>query len=297
MFDRLASMTSEYLSAIRLPRIGITDIVEIIILAVLLYQVMKWMKQTRAWAVVKGLSVSLVFLAIAVMFNMTTIIWIAKSCVTLLAVAIIVALQPEIRRLIEELGSKNIFTALLSFDSRQEEGLFSDKTINEVIQACYEMARARTGALIVFEQNSPLAEYENTGIQIDAIVTSQLLVNIFEHNTPLHDGAVIIRGDRVQAATCYLPLSDARNLSKDLGTRHRAGVGISEVTDSLTIIVSEETGKVSVAYGGELFRSLDVVELRSKLEMIQSKHAAEKKIKLFKNRKKKANETKTDKES
>ncbi|MDD6733900.1 MAG: diadenylate cyclase CdaA [Lachnospiraceae bacterium] len=297
MFERLASLTTEYLSAFRLPRVGITDIVEIIILAVLLYQAMKWMKNTRAWAVVKGLSVVLVFLAVAVMFNMTTIIWIAKSCVTLLAVAIIVALQPEIRRLIEELGQRNIFTAIISFDSRTENGLFSDDTINEVITASFEMARARTGALIVFEQNSPLAEYEDTGIKIDALVTSQLLVNIFEHNTPLHDGAVIIRGDRVQAATCYLPLSDARNLSKDLGTRHRAGVGISEVTDSLTIIVSEETGKVSVAYAGELYRSLDVSGLREKLVMIQSKQVTDNKMKLFKGRKKKLNERETDKKS
>ena len=126
---------------------------------------------------------------------------------------------------------------------------------------------------------------------MDAVLTSQLLINIFEHNTPLHDGAVIVRGDRVAAATCYLPLSDQRSLSKDLGTRHRAAVGISENTDSMTIVVSEETGKVSVAYGGELFRALDVSELRSKLELIQEKHVGERK--LFKKFKKKENEKET----
>ena len=136
------------------------------------------------------------------------------------------------------------------------EGRFSDKTRNEIIKACYEMGKVRTGALIVIEQNTTLAEYERTGIEVDGIVTSQLLINIFEHNTPLHDGAVIIRGNRVTWATCYLPLSDNMELSKELGTRHRAGVGISECTDSLTIIVSEETGRVSVAYGGKLTRGM-----------------------------------------
>ena len=141
------------------------------------------------------------------------------------------------------------------------------------------MGKVRTGALIVIEQNTPLAEYERTGIEVDGIVTSQLLINIFEHNTPLHDGAVIIRGNRVTWATCYLPLSDNMELSKELGTRHRAGVGISECTDSLTIIVSEETGRVSVAYGGKLTRNVDADMLREKMEMIQNKDTDDKKKK------------------
>ena len=214
----------------------------------------------------------LVFMAIAVLFNMNTIIWLAKSLFTLIALAIIVALQPEIRRLIEELGQTNFISALIKMENKKEVGRFSDKTLNEIIVASYEMGRAKTGALIVIEQDSPLGEYERTGIAVDAVVTSQLLINIFEHNTPLHDGAVIIRGDRVAAATCYLPLSDQRTLSKDLGTRHRAAVGISENSDSMTVVVSEETGKVSVAFGGELYRALDVTELREKLEMVQNKH-------------------------
>ena len=133
------------------------------------------------------------------------------------------------------------------------------------------MAKVKTGALIVIEKNTPLTEYERTGIQVDAIVTSQLLINIFEHNTPLHDGAVIIRGNRVTSATCYLPLSDNMELSKQLGTRHRAGVGISEVSDSLTIIVSEETGQVSMAQNGQLSRGLTSAELRSALIKAQNK--------------------------
>ena len=136
------------------------------------------------------------------------------------------------------------------------------------------MGAAYTGALIVIEQDMVLEEYEKTGITVDGLVTSQLLTNIFEHNTPLHDGAVIIRGDRVVAATCYLPLSDNNNLNKALGTRHRAGVGISEVTDSMTIIVSEETGKVSVAVGGELIHDIDADSLRNKLEYLRRRTIA-----------------------
>ena len=132
------------------------------------------------------------------------------------------------------------------------------------------------------QQNDPLTEYERTGIDVDGIVTSQLLINIFEHNTPLHDGAVIVRGDRIISATCYLPLSDNMSLSKDLGTRHRAGVGISEVTDSMTVIVSEETGKISVAYSGVLYRSLSPADLEDQLKKIQNKPVEEKEHKLWK---------------
>ncbi len=146
------------------------------------------------------------------------------------------------------------------------------------------MGAAYTGALIVIEQDMILEEYEKTGIAVDGIVTSQLLVNIFEHNTPLHDGAVIIRGDRVVAATCYLPLSDNNNLNKALGTRHRAGVGISEVTDSMTIIVSEETGKVSVAVGGELIHDIDADSLRNKLEYLRRRTIDVKSFRIWRGR-------------
>ena len=293
VFQRMFDFISKYLTVFRLPRVGILDVLEIIILSFLLYQVMKWMKNTRAWAVVKGLAVILVFMAIAEILDMTTIIWIGKSLFTLGAVAIIVALQPEIRRLIEDLGKNNLLTTLILLGDKQNDGRFSDKTLNEIISASFEMGRAKTGALIVIEGDSPLEEYERTGITVDGLVSSQLLVNIFEHNTPLHDGAVIIRGNRVQSATCYLPLSDNRSLSKELGTRHRAGVGISEVTDALVIIVAEETGKVSVAQNGELFRCLDVIDLRRKLEAIQDKKEGKSK-KNGKKKEEKKDEAKAD---
>ena len=291
MIERIGTTVSQYFSTFHWPNINPFDIIEILILAFIIYKAMVWIKNTRAWSIVKGMAIVLIFMAIAVLLNMTTIIWLAKSLVTLIALAVIVALQPEIRRLVEELGQANFISTLLKLDDKKVEGRFSDETLNEIIAASYEMGRARTGALIVIEKDSPLEEYERTGIKVDAVLTSQLLINIFEHNTPLHDGAVIVRGDRVAAATCYLPLSDQRSLSKDLGTRHRAAVGISENTDSMTIVVSEETGKVSVAYGGELFRALDVSELRSKLELIQEKHVGERK--LFKKFKKKENEKET----
>ena len=269
--QQINTFIDKYLATVHIPKTLVwTDIVEIIIISFLVYQILAWIRNTRTWALLRGVLVILGFLMIAAIFNMTTIIWIAGKIFSVAAIAIVVILQPELRRALEQLGQKNIFSSLLPFETaKAPEGRFSDKTRNEIIKACYEMGKVRTGALIVIEQNTPLAEYERTGIEVDGIVTSQLLINIFEHNTPLHDGAVIIRGNRVTWATCYLPLSDNMELSKELGTRHRAGVGISECTDSLTIIVSEETGRVSVAYGGKLTRNVDADTLREKMEMIQ----------------------------
>jgi diadenylate cyclase len=153
--------------------------------------------------------------------------------------------------------------------NKPETKKFSDRTIEELIKAAYAMGKVKTGALMVLEDEILLNEYVKTGIDVDALVSSQLIINIFEKNTPLHDGAVIIRGDRVVSATCYLPLSDSLNLSKSLGTRHRAAVGISEVSDSVTIIVSEETGRVSVAQGGQIYHDVDADFLRGKLQELQ----------------------------
>ena len=201
----------------------------------------------------------------------------------MIVVATLVIFQPELRRALEQLGEKKIFSSLIPFDNTREiKQRFSDKTINELVKGCVEMGKAKTGALIVIEQNVVLTEFERTGIALDSILTSQLLINIFEHNTPLHDGAVIVRGDRIVAATCYLPLSDNMELSKDLGTRHRAGVGVSEVTDSLTIIVSEETGKISLALKGKLMRDVSSEVLREQLVIVQNKSVDAKKFKLWK---------------
>ena len=276
-----------YSQKIHMPAVRWTDIVEILIIAFLVYQIMKWAKTTRAWSLFKGLVVILVFILLAVVFHMNTILWIVRNVISIAAISLVVVLQPELRRALETLGQKNYLASILNLDlQNEEEGLFSNHTIDEIVRGCVEMGKAKTGALIVIEQNQPLAEYERTGIDVDGVVSSQLLINIFEHNTPLHDGAVIIRGNRITSATCYLPLSDNLYLSKELGTRHRAGVGISENTDSLTIIVSEETGKISVAYKGNLERSLNADRLRERLVMLQNKPVEDKKRKLWKGRSK-----------
>ena len=257
----------------RMSGIRWTDIVEIIILSFLIYHILVWIKNTKAWSLLKGILVIAVFILFAAYFEMNTILWIVNNLFSVAVTAVVVILQPELRRAVEELGRKNIISSIIPITVGRgpEGGRFSDKTINEIVKACVEMGRARTGALIVMEKDESLTDYERTGIEIDGVATSQLLINIFEHNTPLHDGAVIVRGDRVTSATCYLPLSDNMRLSKELGTRHRAGVGISEVTDSLTIIVSEETGKISVAYGGDLERNVDAERLRARLSDLQNK--------------------------
>ncbi len=288
----LAAIAEGYLNRLHMPSIRWTDVVEIIVISFLVYQIMLWIKNTRAWSLLKGLVVIMLFILLAAVFNMTTILWIAENVLSLAVVAMVVVLQPELLTSLEHLGSTNFFASIFPFDtSKSSEGRFTDKTMQEIIKACFEMGRARTGALIVIEQNQPLGEYERTGIEVDGLLTSQLLINIFEHNTPLHDGAVIVRENRIVSATCYLPLSDNMSLSKELGTRHRAGVGISEVTDSLTIIVSEETGYVSVAYEGELFRNLTSEELRDKLSLVQNKPLDEKKRRLWKGRSKNEKET------
>ena len=267
----------------RMPSIRWVDIVEILLIAFLMYHILVWVKNTRAWSLLKGIIVIAVFILIAAYFQMNTILWIVQNAFGVAVTAVVVILQPELRKALEELGQKNIISSIIPFETYRtsEEGRFSDKTINEITKACVEMGKVKTGALIVIEQNQSLTEYERTGIDVDGIVTSQLLINIFEKNTPLHDGAVIIRGNRVTSATCYLPLSDNMALSKDLGTRHRAGVGISEATDSMTVIVSEETGKISVAYKGELERSLDGDRLKERLKSIQNKPEEEPKKRIL----------------
>ncbi|MCI6422598.1 MAG: diadenylate cyclase CdaA [Firmicutes bacterium] len=237
-----------------LPHIAGIDIVEILLIAFFVYQFMLWVRNTRAYSLLKGILVVLAFIFIAFLLKMNTILWLVTNVAGYAITAVLVIFQPELRKALEELGHKKIVSSIIPFDNnkKEEDGLFTDRTLNEIVRASFEMGEVKTGALIVIEKETVLNEYARTGIYLDSLVSSQLLINIFEHNTPLHDGAVIVRGDRIVAATCYLPLSDNMELNKNLGTRHRAGVGISEVSDSLTIIVSEETGRVSVAKQGRL---------------------------------------------
>ena len=262
----------KYVSKISLPSIGIIDIIEILIISVFIYQFMIWIKQTRAYTLLKAIMVVLCFVIVIYIFHMNTLIWIINNVATVMLTALVIIFQPELRKILEQLGQKNIIASVIPFESGKEvQARFTDKTINEIVKACFDMGEVKTGALIVIEQEVVLTEYERTGILLDSLITSQLLINIFEHNTPLHDGAVIVRGNRIVAATCYLPLSDNMELSKQLGTRHRAGVGISEVSDSFTIIVSEETGEVSTAMNGVLKRNITSAQLKEQLLHVQNK--------------------------
>ncbi len=261
-----------------IPSVRFIDIVEIIIIAYLVYQLMVWIKNTKAWMLLKGIIVLGVFILIAAIFKMNTILWIAENSIGVLATAAVVVFQPELRRALEKLGQKDFWSSFMPFERTALTGRFNEKTIDAIVSACYDMAKVKTGALIVVEREIMLTEYQNTGIALDCIVSSQVLVNIFEHNTPLHDGAVIIRENRIVAATCYLPLSDNMRLSKDLGTRHRAAVGMSEVSDALVIVVSEETGRVSFAVGGHLTCAVPKEQLREKLVQLQNKPEDNKKF-------------------
>ena len=286
----IKNIISDY--RLTIPDIIYTDIIEIIILAFLIYHVVNWIKKTRAWTLVKGLAVIMLFWFISIIFQLNVVTWLISNTIDVGIIAVLIVFQPELRKALEQLGKKNIVRSILVFDDSKEER-FSDNTLNEIIRATFELARNKTGALVVIEEEIPLNEFESSGIPIDSILSSELLINIFEKNTPLHDGAVIVRGNRIVAATCYLPLSDNILLSKELGTRHRAGIGISEMTDSLTIIVSEETGKVSIAREGKLIRNIDGDYLRAKLIDTQKKAMDTKqRLKFWKGRLK--NERKVD---
>ncbi|MEE8825811.1 MAG: diadenylate cyclase CdaA [Eubacteriales bacterium] len=280
-----------WMQGLYFPKIQVIDVVQILILAFLLYFFMAWIQRTRAYTLMRGILIVVLFMVLAYVFQMSAILWIASKLASVALLALVVIFQPELRKALESLGNKSLLSGVVPFGaSTAGEERFSDRTITEIVRAVNEMSEVRTGALIVIEQNILLTEYINTGINLDADISSQLLVNIFEHNTPLHDGAVIIRGDRIVSATCYLPLSDNAKISKRYGTRHRAGLGISEVSDSFTIIVSEETGRVSIAYMGVLTTGVTASGLREQLHVLQKKSAgrehSEHKFRIRKGRKK-----------
>lgn len=243
----------------------INDAVEIIILGVLLYYIMLWIKKTKAWSLLKGILVVCAFVLFVNIFEMRTLKEIVNVLFQAGLIAIVVIFQPELRRALETLGDNHFLSLFNLGDKNNLENNITKESIDALVEASFELGKHKTGALIVIEKNITLEEYIKTGIALDAIISAPLLIQIFEHNTPLHDGAVIIQKNRIVSATCYLPLSDNMGISKELGTRHRAGLGISEVSDSLTIIASEETGHVSVTQNGVLNRNITRSELREKL--------------------------------
>lgn len=266
IWQNIVSFFHKYLS---LTTMNVVDVIEIIIIAILFYYLLTWFRKTRAWSLFKGLIVILVLLMIAAIFNFNTILWIASRVLSVGVIGLIIIFQPELRRALESLGGRKMFQGLFTTD-REGSKRFSDSTMEDVLKTVSDLSKARTGALICFELDVPLSEYEHTGIEVDAKVSSALLENIFEDKTPLHDGAVIIRDDRVVAATCYLPMSSSRTLNKKYGTRHRAALGLSEATDAFTIVVSEETGAISVAYKGTLREDLQPADLKNQMIEIQN---------------------------
>lgn len=283
MLDVIKNLFSDMgVTDLVMPSIGIFDILDIIIVAYVIYKITFWIKETRAWALFKGIIVIFVFAALAFLLRLNTILWILSNTISVGIIAVIVVFQPELRKALEQLGKGKFFTYFTKIGEDDEEEKANGRTIDEILKAADKMSRVKTGALILIEQDVPLGDLERTGIPIDAIVSSQLLINIFEHNTPLHDGAVIIRRNRVAAATCFLPLTESNDVSMELGTRHRAAIGASEVSDAFVIVVSEETGSISMARSGVLYRNLTTDTLRGMLS--RSDSTGKKKLILWKGR-------------
>ena len=283
MWDNLKDFLAKYFNRLLIPRIHLLDWVEILLIAFVLYHLIKWIKRTRAWYLVKGMVILVVVWVLVSLFRFTAIQWIFVNTINVGIIAIFIIFQPELRRALEQLGQRR----LLSFFGDSDSGeRYSDETRDEILTGVFEMAKVKTGALICIEGVISLEDYERSGIPTDSVVTAALLINIFEKNTPLHDGAVIIRGNRAAAATCILPVSENMRLSKDLGTRHRAGVGLSEITDALVIIVSEENGKVSIAQKGQLIRGVEQEFLSNKLLEFQNKSTPQSRLLFRKEREK-----------
>lgn len=240
--------------------IKITDIIDILIIAYLTYKLYELMKETRAEQLVKGIFIIFIALRISEILNLRTFHWILSNTMTVGLMAIIVVFQPELRRILEQLGRTNIISRTNSISKESD-------TINEVVQASLSLSRQKIGALIVFERKTGINEIIQTGTNLNADVSRELLINIFIPNTPLHDGAVVIRRNYIKAAACFLPLTENKNLNKELGTRHRAALGITEKSDSLSLVVSEETGNISIAINGKLYRDLNEERLRNMLSI------------------------------
>ncbi len=241
----------------------ISSIIDILVVWYFIYKIFMVVRGTKAVQLINGIFVILILKGVSEFLGLHTLLWLIDQVIDYGLLAIIIIFQPELRRALEQLGRGKIFTGVRQKAEEQQE-----KMVEAIVKASEYMAKRRIGALISIEQETGLTDYIETGIPLNSQVSSELLINIFIPNTPLHDGAVIISNNKIAAAACYLPLSESPFLSKELGTRHRAALGISEVTDSITIVVSEETGKISLAKNGELHRDLSLDALR---EMLRNK--------------------------
>jgi diadenylate cyclase len=245
-----------------LPRFGIGSFLDIALITFATYKLLGWIRQTRAWGVFKGiLALALVYLA-SLIIGMYTTSWLISQIVPVAAIALVVLFQPELRKALERLGKGRRLPFITNVE--EERVASSTQIIEEIILAATAMSKVKKGGLIVIEQGTPLGDIESTGIAVDAVVTNQLLLSIFETTSPLHDGAVIVRENRAKAAGCILPLT-AEHLAAELGTRHRAAVGVTETSDAYALVISEETGAISIAKDGKLYRNLSESETRNML--------------------------------
>lgn len=274
--------------------IGFADIVDILIVAYLIYKVIDLIRKTSSYNLARGLLVLLIALWLSGMFKLAMINYLLRKAVDIGLIALVIIFQPELRKLLAKMGSRNFYGF---FSSKAHETSEIDAAITQTVLACEQMSKAKTGALILFERNMKLNDIMATGTNIDSDITAELLKNIFYPKAPLHDGAAVIRKSRIAAAGCVLPLTSNNNLSKDLGMRHRAGIGASEQSDALVVIVSEETGAISVAIEGMLKRNLDKQTfekiLRNELvqEEVKKNTAAEVISRIFDKHKVNANES------
>jgi len=248
--------------------VKINDIIDILIVSYIIYNLIMIIRGTRAVQLMKGILVVVVAWLASIWFELSALRWMMNEMITVGVLAIIVIFQPELRRALEQLGRGRLF---IRANSEDEQELH--KRISEIIRAVQHMSRQKIGALIVFERETGLNDYIESGIAIEGAISSELLINIFTPNTPLHDGAVIIRQGKLMAAGCYLPLSENPFISKQLGTRHRAAIGMSEVSDAVSVVVSEETGHVSLTVNGQIIRDVTEETLIGKLfELLSSKN-------------------------
>ena len=255
-----------------LHRPGLADIADILVVAAIIYKLLMLTRDTRGSAVLKGLLLLLVLVGVSNLVGLTALNWLLTAVLNNGPIVLVILFQPEIRKALEQIG-RGARIDMKRDDASQEAG----KMIDEIIRCMLNLSRRRVGALIVFEGKTGLQDVIESGIALDSQISAGLLENIFEPNTPLHDGAVVIRGKRIMSAACILTLTEAAGVSHDLGTRHRAALGVSETTDAVALIVSEETGIISVARGGKLTRHLDAKALRALLEEMYMKNRGQKK--------------------
>ena len=240
-------------------RLGIIDVIDILIVAVIVYELLLLTRHTRGSALLKGLFLLLLIVILSNILGLTSLNWLLLTILQNGALVLVILFQPELRKMLERMGRSR----LISKNSRRNFEDDSEKLVSEIVQTVVDLSRRRVGALIVFERQTGLQDVIETGTQLNAEISAPLLENIFEPNTPLHDGAVVIRDDQIMAAACILPLAEASGVSRELGTRHRAAIGISENTDAAVLVVSEETGIVSLATDGTLKRPFSVDEMKA----------------------------------